>query len=72
MAPATTVLYARNLFNFVQLLVDPKGQELKIDTEDDLVKGTLLTRDGPSSTTRSSPRPERGTRWKRSTPASST
>ena len=28
-----TVLYARNLFNFVQLLVDAKTKELKIDTE---------------------------------------
>ncbi len=45
-APATTVLYARNLFNFLQLLVDPKSQELKIDTADDLVNGTLLTSGG--------------------------
>ena len=45
-APATTVLYARNLFNFVQLLVDPKSGALKIDTEDELIKGTLLTSQG--------------------------
>ena len=45
-APATTVLYAKNLLNFVQLLVDPKGQELKIDTNDELIKGTLLTMGG--------------------------
>jgi H+-translocating NAD(P) transhydrogenase subunit alpha len=45
-APATTVLYARNLFNFVQLLFDPKSKELKVDTADDLVKGTLLTQGG--------------------------
>jgi NAD(P) transhydrogenase subunit alpha len=45
-APATTVLYARNLFNFVQLLVDPKTQELKVDTADDLIKGALLTSGG--------------------------
>ena len=45
-APATTVLYARNLFNFVQLLLDPKTKELKIDTADDLIKGTLLTSGG--------------------------
>jgi H+-translocating NAD(P) transhydrogenase subunit alpha len=45
-APAATVLYARNLFNFVQLLVDPKTKELVINTEDDLVRGALLTRDG--------------------------
>jgi NAD(P) transhydrogenase subunit alpha len=45
-APATTVLYAKNLLNFVQLLVDPKTKELKVDTADELVKGTLLTQDG--------------------------
>ena len=45
-APATTVLYAKNLMNFVQLLVDPKTQELKIDTGDELIKGTLLTMGG--------------------------
>ncbi len=45
-APAASVLYARNLFNFVQLLVDAKTKELKIDTGDDLVRGTLLTQGG--------------------------
>ena len=45
-APASSVLYARNLFNFVQLLVDARTKELKIDLNDDLVKGTLLTQDG--------------------------
>ena len=45
-APATTVLYAKNLLNFVTLLVDPKTKELKIDTGDELIKGTLLTQGG--------------------------
>ena len=45
-APATTVLYAKNLFNFVQLLVDATTKELKIDTGDELVQGTLLTMGG--------------------------
>jgi NAD(P) transhydrogenase subunit alpha len=45
-APATTVLYARNLLNFVQLLLDPKSKELKVDTADELIKGTLLTSQG--------------------------
>lgn len=45
-APATSVLYARNLFNFVQLLVDPKTKELKVDTGDELVRGALLTQGG--------------------------
>ncbi len=44
-APATSVLYAKNLFNFLKLIVDGEGQ-LAIDKEDDLVVGTLLTEDG--------------------------
>jgi NAD(P) transhydrogenase subunit alpha len=46
LAPATSSLYARNLFNFTSLLIDPKSKELVINLEDDLVKGTLITRDG--------------------------
>ncbi len=46
LAPATSSLYARNLFNFVSLLIDPKSKELKIDEADDLIKGTLITRAG--------------------------
>ena len=46
LAPATSSLYARNLFNFVSLLIDPQSKELVINLEDDLVKGTLITKDG--------------------------
>jgi NAD(P) transhydrogenase subunit alpha len=48
LAPATTVLYAKNMLTFLGLLVKKgeKGPELVIDTADDLVAGTLLTRDG--------------------------
>jgi H+-translocating NAD(P) transhydrogenase subunit alpha len=46
LAPAASSLYARNLFNFVQLLIDKDTKQLSIDLDDDLVKGTLLTRDG--------------------------
>jgi H+-translocating NAD(P) transhydrogenase subunit alpha len=38
-------LYARNLLAFLALLID-KDKKLKIDTADDIVKATLLTRDG--------------------------
>jgi NAD(P) transhydrogenase subunit alpha len=41
-----TSLYARNLFNFVQLLVDKETKALKINWEDEIVKGVALTRDG--------------------------
>jgi H+-translocating NAD(P) transhydrogenase subunit alpha len=38
-------LYAKNLLAFLALLVD-KERQLKIDTADEIVKATLLTRDG--------------------------
>jgi NAD(P) transhydrogenase subunit alpha len=38
-------LYARNLFNFLTLLVD-KGGKLKIDTADEIIRATLLTENG--------------------------
>jgi NAD(P) transhydrogenase subunit alpha len=38
-------LYARNLYNFLTLLVDKYGK-LKIDTADEIIKATLLTENG--------------------------
>ena len=38
-------LYARNLYNFLTLLVDKDGR-LKIDTADEIIKATLLTENG--------------------------
>ncbi|MCB1832579.1 MAG: Re/Si-specific NAD(P)(+) transhydrogenase subunit alpha [Geminicoccaceae bacterium] len=48
LAPASSVLFARNLNNFVALLVSKgeNGPELTIDTDDDLVAGALLTQGG--------------------------
>jgi NAD(P) transhydrogenase subunit alpha len=40
-----SALYARNIFNFLGLIID-KDKSLKIDTADEIIKGTLLTRDG--------------------------
>ena len=42
------MLYARNLNNFVALLVTKGegGPKLEIDTKDELIAGALLTRDG--------------------------
>jgi len=42
----STALYARNLLSFLGLLVDKKEGKLKIDPEDEIIKGTLLTRGG--------------------------
>ncbi len=39
-------LYARNLFNFLQLIIDQESHELAIDWEDEIIKGTCVTRDG--------------------------
>jgi NAD(P) transhydrogenase subunit alpha len=46
LAPATSALYARNLFNFVELLIDKDSGELVINEGDDLVNGALITKDG--------------------------
>jgi NAD(P) transhydrogenase subunit alpha len=46
LAPATSALYARNLLNFVDLLIDQKTGQLAIDENDELIKGTLITKDG--------------------------
>jgi NAD(P) transhydrogenase subunit alpha len=39
-------LYARNLLNFLNLLVDPKSGELKLDREDEVIAGALVCIDG--------------------------
>ncbi len=45
-AADASALYARNLFNLLQLLVDGETKALAIDWEDEIVKGTCITRDG--------------------------
>jgi len=39
-------LFAKNLFNFLSPHVDKESGELKLDFDDDTVKGTLVCRDG--------------------------
>jgi len=34
------------VMNFVELLVDTEGKKIDIDWEDEIIKGTCLTRDG--------------------------
>jgi proton-translocating NAD(P)+ transhydrogenase subunit alpha len=46
LAADASSLYARNLFNFIQPLIDKETKTLKIDWEDEIIKGTALTRDG--------------------------
>jgi NAD(P) transhydrogenase subunit alpha len=45
-AADASALYAKNLLNFLGLIVDKETKGLKIDLADDIVKGTLVTRDG--------------------------
>ncbi|MEO1292755.1 MAG: Re/Si-specific NAD(P)(+) transhydrogenase subunit alpha [Pseudomonadota bacterium] len=42
----SSALYARNLFNFLSPMIDAETGALAIDYEDELVTGTLLTKDG--------------------------
>lgn len=46
LAGDTSTLFAKNLLNFLTLMIDKESKSLKIDWEDDLVKGTCVTRDG--------------------------
>jgi len=46
LAADASSLYARNLFNFISPLVDKATQALKIDWNDEIIKGTCLSRDG--------------------------
>jgi NAD(P) transhydrogenase subunit alpha len=46
LAVDSSSLYARNLFNFVSLIVDRKTGALALDWNDEIVKGAGLTRDG--------------------------
>ncbi len=45
LAGNATSLYAKNLYNFLALMID-KEEGLKIDFEDEIIQGTLVTNDG--------------------------
>ena len=46
LAASSSALYAKNLYAFVETMVDKATKSLKPNWEDELVKATLLTRDG--------------------------
>ena len=46
LATDASSLYARNLFNFVTLLVDQEKKAINVDWEDEVIQGVALTRDG--------------------------
>jgi NAD(P) transhydrogenase subunit alpha len=41
-----STLYAKNLFNFISPMIDKETKTLRIDMEDEIVQGTLLTHEG--------------------------
>ncbi|MEI8035520.1 MAG: NAD(P)(+) transhydrogenase (Re/Si-specific) subunit alpha, partial [Betaproteobacteria bacterium] len=45
-AADASALYSRNLFNFLSLMLDSKTGEFKINSEDEIIAGTLLCLDG--------------------------
>ncbi|NKB48775.1 MAG: Re/Si-specific NAD(P)(+) transhydrogenase subunit alpha [Alphaproteobacteria bacterium] len=46
LAGDASALYARNLYNFVELMIDKETSDLAIDWEDEIIAGSCLTRDG--------------------------
>ncbi len=46
LAKDASLLYAKNLLNLLMLIIDKESGTLKIDWEDDIVKGIALTKDG--------------------------
>jgi NAD(P) transhydrogenase subunit alpha len=46
LAASASALYARNLVTFLETLINKKEKTLAINWDDELVKGTALTRDG--------------------------
>jgi NAD(P) transhydrogenase subunit alpha len=46
LATDASSLYARNVYNFFELLFDKEAKELKIDWADEIIKGTCVTHEG--------------------------
>ncbi|MGY6567703.1 MAG: Re/Si-specific NAD(P)(+) transhydrogenase subunit alpha [Salinarimonas sp.] len=46
LAASASALYAKNLYAFVETLIDKEAKAIAVNWEDELVKATLLTRDG--------------------------
>ena len=46
LAASASALYAKNLLTFLEILIDKKEKKLAINWDDEIVKGTALTRNG--------------------------
>ena len=45
-AASASALYARNLYAFVETMIDKEKKALAVNWDDELVKATALTREG--------------------------
>jgi NAD(P) transhydrogenase subunit alpha len=46
LAASASALYAKNLLTFLETMIDKKEKKLAVNWDDELIKGTMLTRDG--------------------------
>jgi H+-translocating NAD(P) transhydrogenase subunit alpha len=46
LAASASALYAKNLLTFLETMIDKKEKKLAINWDDEIIKGTMLTRDG--------------------------
>ena len=46
LAASSSSLYAKNLYAFLEILIDKKTKVLAVNWDDEIVKATALTRDG--------------------------
>ncbi|HJQ58244.1 MAG TPA: Re/Si-specific NAD(P)(+) transhydrogenase subunit alpha [Vineibacter sp.] len=46
LAASASALYAKNLLTFVETMIDKKEKKLAVNWDDEIIKGTLLTKDG--------------------------
>ena len=46
LAASASALYAKNLYTFIETMIDKKEKTLAINWDDEIIKGTVLTRDG--------------------------
>jgi NAD(P) transhydrogenase subunit alpha len=46
LAASASALYAKNLLNFIETMIDKNEKKLAVNWDDELVKATMLTRDG--------------------------
>jgi NAD(P) transhydrogenase subunit alpha len=45
-AKDASALYAKNIFNFLSLLIDKENKKINFDFEDEIINSVLLTHDG--------------------------